>query len=589
MDILNSKREADKHMNNQYIVQSLKSRDGNCYIVYQHNNIETRLNSTYRPIDEAKKWASQFKITKKRSIIYLFGLGNGYFALELKKKLPADGRLIIIEPSYDIFNHAVEYYNLSDIFNDEKTELFLGENGEREFYPSLESYVHWTNLISQLFAIHPGYDMLFSEELDRYEAMIRQNNEKEIRNRNTEAYFGKKRVENTIRNLIYTSDSNVLDDIAVKIPKDIPAIIVAAGPSLDKNADVLKQVAGKAFIISCDTALRHLYKRGIVPDLTITVDANKPERYFEEAGFEELPVLTTATANYKVLARGKGRKIWFSGHEFQIKLYQKLGKYLSYRTGGGSVATAAFAVCSSLGFKRIVLVGQDLAYACEASHAGGEHSRIRNEEDGITYVMGIDGNEVKTRRDWVSFLQWYETVIRNSRGEFEVIDATEGGALIKGCRIMTLAQVIKKYCKREFNFKHMLENTKTIGNHDKIKQYMKDMTPITDDFMWLCKEAVIVAREGINELNNAELDMVKISQIDENLNEISQKIQENSIYCLADEYARNETMECVQELVNTTDDAMENRRQYYTSIVIIQSELLSASERIKEILNEIAI
>ena len=40
-------------------------------------------------------------------------------------------------------------------------------------------------------------------------------------------------------------------------------------------------------------------------------------------------------------------------------------------------------------------MGQDLAYEGNITHAGGQVSKVRNEADGIKYIEGIDGKQVK--------------------------------------------------------------------------------------------------------------------------------------------------------------------------------------------------
>lgn len=574
-----------------YRAYSETAKDGNLYTIYEYKGETVRLNSAYRPLQEAEKWALQYNITKKLSVIYMFGLGNGYFVRALLTRLKSDSRLIIIEPDFSIIQHVLKTYDLTDIFLDKRVFIFAGTEDEKRFFLSLEQFVHWTNLGSQMFCIHSGYDTCFSENLIRYEEMLRNNNEKEIRNRNTEAHFGKLRVENTLRNLKYSEGSNTLSDLYNKFPQNIPAIIVAAGPSLDKNIEVLKQAKGHAFIIACDTALRYMKKHGVKPDITITVDANKPVRYFEDSGFENLPLFTTSSANYKVLMKGEGRKIWFSGHQFQIIMYKQLGKFLSYRTGGGSVATAAFAVCTSLGFKRIVLVGQDLAYAGEGnvSHAGGEYSRIKNEQDGICYIPGIDGNMVKTRRDWMSFLLWYKNIIKNSSGEFEVIDATEGGALIEGTKIMSLSDVVDKYCKISFDFDKTLTGIQPFNKSFGKKAYEYLMHSREDIIAMeqIMNEAIKTAKECLLKYNQAEDTSSWIEQKNKEFSSASEKIQSMPVYCLVDEYARNETMECVQELCNTTDDIIQNANNFYNNTIKIYEAMTEAVQKIKPLLEEL--
>ncbi|HQK26282.1 MAG TPA: DUF115 domain-containing protein, partial [Synergistaceae bacterium] len=54
--------------------------------------------------------------------------------------------------------------------------------------------------------------------------------------------------------------------------KDYPAIIVGAGPSLDKNYKLLHEVRDKAVIISSDTALRKLLADDIHPHIVVSLE-----------------------------------------------------------------------------------------------------------------------------------------------------------------------------------------------------------------------------------------------------------------------------------------------------------------------------
>ena len=54
--------------------------------------------------------------------------------------------------------------------------------------------------------------------------------------------------------------------------RDLPCIVVGAGPSLDKNIRFLHRAQNKAVIISCDAALKPLMGNGIVPDFVVCLD-----------------------------------------------------------------------------------------------------------------------------------------------------------------------------------------------------------------------------------------------------------------------------------------------------------------------------
>ena len=82
---------------------------------------------------------------------------------------------------------------------------------------------------------------------------------------------------------------------------DITGIVVAAGPSLNKNIKELKRAKGKAFIIAVDTALKPLLREGIIPDMFFIVDAMKPLDLVDMNGVEQIPMVTTLNATPEIL------------------------------------------------------------------------------------------------------------------------------------------------------------------------------------------------------------------------------------------------------------------------------------------------
>ena len=67
-------------------------------------------------------------------------------------------------------------------------------------------------------------------------------------------------------------DGSVTTQLCDILPTDIPAIVVSAGPSLNKNIVELRKAKNKAFIVAVDTAVKPLVKAGIIPDLYVVVD-----------------------------------------------------------------------------------------------------------------------------------------------------------------------------------------------------------------------------------------------------------------------------------------------------------------------------
>ena len=130
--------------------------------------------------------------------------------------------------------------------------------------------------------------------------------------------------------------------------KDV--IIVAAGPSLDKNVEQLKNKKPGTIIMAVETVFRKLLSLGIDVDYMIVTDANS-RIYGHMTGLENqtVPMLYLATA-YKGFAknyRGKKYLICQKGYDKAEELAHKQGWNL-YETGG-SVSTTALDVFIRLG------------------------------------------------------------------------------------------------------------------------------------------------------------------------------------------------------------------------------------------------
>ena len=142
------------------------------------------------------------------------------------------------------------------------------------------------------------------------------------------------------------------------IPRDIPAIIVAAGPSLNKNIKELKKAKGRAFIIAVDTAIKPLLAEGIIPDMFAIVDGKKPIELVEKEEARNIPLLTSISAANSVLSYHTGKKFFYNeGYVYINSMFYRNGESFETVACGGSVATSAFALAFMIGIDTIILVG----------------------------------------------------------------------------------------------------------------------------------------------------------------------------------------------------------------------------------------
>jgi hypothetical protein len=225
--------------------------------------------------------------------------------------------------------------------------------------------------------------------------------------------------------------------------KDKDVFIIAAGPSLDYNYQELKKVGTDSIVLATGTVYRKLMAAGIKPDYVIITDGNA--RVIGQIGGleqEEVPMLLLSTA-YKEFSRmyqGKKYLICQEGFTLAEEFARDKGYHL-YKTGG-SVSTTALDVAISLHAKRVIFVGLDLAYPNNLVHAEGTTRRHLANDDELKVIKDINGNPVKTNKHLDIYRRWMEERISESTDEIKFIDATEGGAYVKGTILMKLKDVI---------------------------------------------------------------------------------------------------------------------------------------------------
>ena len=84
-------------------------------------------------------------------------------------------------------------------------------------------------------------------------------------------------------------------------------------------------------------------------------------------------------------------------------------------------------------------------------------------------VDAVDGGKIITRFDFNRYRLWFEQVIEREKLE-NVIDATEGGALIKGTKIMTLADAIEQECDKEVHIPEIIAGIESCFDEEHQKE-----------------------------------------------------------------------------------------------------------------------
>lgn len=234
----------------------------------------------------------------------------------------------------------------------------------------------------------------------------------------------------------------VADDI-LDAMKGKDVFIIAAGPSLDKNVEQLRERKAHTFILATGTVFYKLMQMGIRPDAVIITDANDRVIWqIREHEEETIPMLLLSTANRNFIKRYHGPKYLIFQEGFEpAEGEAKRNGYRLFQTGG-SVSTTALDVAISAKANRIIFLGLDLAFTDNLAHATGTSNRIATDIEELTSIKGFYGDTVMADSKFIIYREWIERRIKENIEGMEIINATEGGCYIEGMQHKELRQIL---------------------------------------------------------------------------------------------------------------------------------------------------
>lgn len=525
-DILLSKKKLKRKSGKKYKVIAEQSYSNETILRVEHNDETYYLNGKYAPEKAADDWLEKIGTIDKFATIIIVGISNGVHIKKIMENVADTVNIMIYEPSFEIFQKAMEEVDLSFIFElDIPVGVVVeGINGF-EIQRYFRYLITYDNLISLKIFISGNYNQVFPEQMADFFKDLRQYCTEVEVSWNTAIRYTDVNAKNVFHNLRYLYEGYSVSDLEGILPPDIPAIIVSAGPSLNKNLLDIKEAVGKACIIATDTAMKPLLNAGIIPDLFMIVDGLKPGELFEHKDISKCGMVTMTAVSTAPMDLHKGKKyFYYSGSAYETELINVIDAMderpiaLKDIPTGGSVATSAYSLAVCMGARTVILVGQDLALTGNKGHVDGafKDEKVEIDMDSGEYfeVEAVDGGTVITRIDLKLYLDWFEKTIKDWN-MIKTIDATEGGALIRGAKNMTLKEAIKSYCKRNYNVKwHIARIPRIFSTAEEKKYAMRYFRDSIGKLDTVKKKA----NEGIKYYK-------KIQKLNENFSENQEKIQ----------------------------------------------------------------
>ncbi len=388
--------------------------------------------STDDPMSEAYDLAKE-NFDPKADAYHIWGIGLGYHIYALYKKTHGSTDIYVYDNDQILFDIAQsgELGTWQNIFTDTRIHL-IHDTDFTKFSASLSS--ENSKFVIHLPSLHKLPENTLREKERKSILKKLQITLNTFEEQKDDIYL------NFYKNL---KNTNGFAEELFPDYEDQTVVLVAAGPSLDKNISVLKEALDNNSpikVLCVGTVLRKLTNFGITPDAFFEIDANKIT-YAQIDGLENLviPLILNSSTYFRIANNYQGKKYLACQSGFEPA--EKLGHAL-FNTGS-SVTTLALDFAIQAKAAKIILIGCDMAYTGNSSHASDTVQKHNTSSEKTITVKGYYGDMVSTTAQLSMFREWIERRIASEdTKDIELINATEGGAYIEGAKHIPLKEVL---------------------------------------------------------------------------------------------------------------------------------------------------
>ncbi|WP_252233968.1 6-hydroxymethylpterin diphosphokinase MptE-like protein [Clostridium sp. ZS1] len=529
-EILNYLKQITLKDEERYNIET--SKDNKKIIRININGKLIYLGSKYSVDRDIEYFKSNIKKINYNTSIIIWGFGTGEHILELLKESSSTNKILIIEPDEKVLIENILSNKVEDIFKNDRVFILNYKKGNVKNF--LSKNVKDVEINNMKIVTYANYDKVYSKEYKEFSEEFIEFVNNSLIEINTSLYFSKQFFKCFVRNINKIVDSTIINQLKDKF-KGMPAITVSAGPSLEKNIDLLKAIQDKFIIITGGRTLKTLLDKGVKPDFVCSLDPGDASyKVIEKALNSEVPLVFCEVSNYKMVEEYKGKKIFFKDLDFVNITDDLLEVEVDSLWLGGSVAHACISLGAYLGCDNIIFIGQDLAYTNNKYHAENASINKNNniEEDSTyIYVEDIYGEKVATTK----VLDFYRKNIEQMIIEYKdvtFINSTEGGANIKGTLVKSLQQSINEYSYNECinkNIEYIL-NKKSLANKQVVYKNIMQILKSTKIIKEICGDALnqtsrMYKYYDKNILLDINYILDKLDKLDNKLNKEIEKVR----------------------------------------------------------------
>ncbi|EDP3149380.1 DUF115 domain-containing protein, partial [Campylobacter jejuni] len=439
--------------------------------VFMYENLEEEINFFYQSILEK---------TPRYPFICIYGTGNALLIKNLAKHYK---HLFVFESEIELFILALSTIDLSEELKVYKIVLFDCVAKDLEIQIAMifdqQSILEYLSLYEMFISSHyylKYYEasILFVNELCIKSASVA------IRNADITCFLPLLTHGQFLQNIPSMLESIPFQRIlSQRKNKFDNAIVVSAGPSLAKQLSLLKAYQDKAVIFCADGALSMLEKEGIIPDYVTNLDfTDLAMKFFQNKENLKQSIIALECATHPNIVRSLNAENCMIVLRNKA-LYQRFNlNDFGYIDTGTHVSHFSYTLALALGFKNIIMIGQDLAFDEEGnSHSKGFDfgEKFSGEENIDKLKVPAYGGkgEVLTHITWNDYRIKLEYLFACNEQKAKFYNATEGGARINFTEELSFKECCEKLLTKE-KPKFELPKSLTKNRSDKLLAKFKE-------------------------------------------------------------------------------------------------------------------
>ncbi len=412
------------------------------------------LASKRQPLVEAQRLADRVNL-KKAATVAVLGFGVGHHVATLAQRVKRDGLIIVFEPDLPLLRAVFENIDHSEWLASTNV-VFLTDPEDSASMSQVTSGAEGVLAMGVEILEHPPSKLRLGDAATRFADRFA----RIVSSVRTVVVTTMVQTEITLRNLLLNAERYSATGTGAGVADlgnlcaDRPAIIVSAGPSLQRNIHLLADplVRERCLIIAVQTALKPLLAAGVRPHFVTALDYHEISGRFYENLTPDL------VAGVTLVAEPKAHPIILDSFPGALRcvgdaaLDELLGETIAGQHGelpaGATVAHLAFYLAQHMGANPIAFIGQDLGFTDGQYYAKDaaihnvwaaelnpfntlemmEWQRIVRARATLHKTEDQLGRPIYTDEQMATYLAQFERDFKaDSASGRIIIDATEGG------------------------------------------------------------------------------------------------------------------------------------------------------------------